>query len=206
VCSSDLIGEHVPDHRERGRRERRAGDSENGARGDEPPEVLGEAGEDRAGHEDDQAAEVEAAPTVEVAVSNGKYKSYSAKSRFRIPNTKRALGGEASILQMDRNDADYNCAPHALDAIIDDLEIQEADGINLLNENADELATVTAYSFARYLQSSQEKLSAFNKLCERISTSNQIPEPDDIAKFYGLDDTAALEKAWTAYVESAEFR
>jgi hypothetical protein len=73
-------------------------------------------------------------------------------------------------------------------------------------ENADELATVTAYSFARYLQSSQEKLSAFNKLCERISTSNQIPEPDDIAKFYGLDDTAALEKAWTAYVESAEFR
>ena len=73
-------------------------------------------------------------------------------------------------------------------------------------ENADELATVTAYSFARFLQSSQEKLSAFNKLCERISTSNQIPEPDDIAKFYGLDDTAALEKAWTAYVESAEFR
>ena len=38
-----------------------------GAGGDEPPEVLGEAGEDRAGHEDDEAAEVEAAPAVEVA-------------------------------------------------------------------------------------------------------------------------------------------
>jgi hypothetical protein len=73
-------------------------------------------------------------------------------------------------------------------------------------ETADEVTTVLAYSFARFLQSSQEKLSAFNKLCERISTSNQIPEPDDIAKFYGLENTAALEKAWVAYIESAEFR
>jgi hypothetical protein len=84
------------------------------------------------------------APTVEVAVSTGKYKSYSAKSRFRIPNTKRAMGGEASILQMDRADADYSCAPHALDAILDDLEIQESQGVDLLMENADELAAIAA--------------------------------------------------------------
>lgn len=66
--------------------------------------------------------------------------------------------------------------------------------------------TVLAYSFARFLQSSQEKLASFNKLCERISTSNQIPEPDDIAQFYGLENGAALEKAWSDYILGGEFR
>jgi len=73
-------------------------------------------------------------------------------------------------------------------------------------ENADEIATVLAYSFARFLQSSQENLAAFNRLCERISTSNQIPEPAEIAKFYGLENAEALEKAWGAYIQSPEFR
>jgi len=74
------------------------------------------------------------------------------------------------------------------------------------SENADEMTTVLAYAFARFLQSSQEKLGSFNRLCERISTSNQIPEPDELAKFYGLEDGAALEKAWVAYMLSPEFR
>ena len=73
-------------------------------------------------------------------------------------------------------------------------------------ENADTIATALAYSFARFLQSNQERLSAFNKLCERISTSNQIPEADDIAKFYGYESGAALQAAWKAFIESPEFR
>ena len=73
-------------------------------------------------------------------------------------------------------------------------------------ESADEVTTVLAYSFARFLQSTQERLASFNKLCERISTSNQIPEPGEIAKFYGLEDAAALEKAWSEYILSPEFR
>jgi hypothetical protein len=73
-------------------------------------------------------------------------------------------------------------------------------------DSADEVTTVLAYSFARFLQSSQEKLASFNKLCERISTSNQIPEPAEIAKFYGFEDAAALEKAWSEYILSSEFR
>jgi len=73
-------------------------------------------------------------------------------------------------------------------------------------DSADDVTTVLAYSFARFLQHSQEHLASFNRLCERISTSNQIPEPDDIAKFYGLEDGAALEKAWSDYILSTEFR
>lgn len=73
-------------------------------------------------------------------------------------------------------------------------------------DSADEVTTVLAYSFARFLQSTQDRLASFNKLCERISTSNQIPEPAEIAKFYGYADAAALEKAWTEYILSNEFR
>ena len=73
-------------------------------------------------------------------------------------------------------------------------------------DSADEITTVLAYSFARFLQSTQERLASFNKLCERISTSNQVPEPAELAKFYGYEDAAALEKAWVEYILSSEFR
>ena len=57
----------VADDRLRERHQRAHAGALDGAGRDEPPEVLGEAGQDRAGHEDDEAAEVEAAPAVEVA-------------------------------------------------------------------------------------------------------------------------------------------
>lgn len=73
------------------------------------------------------------------------------------------------------------------------------------DDSANEKSNVLAYSFARYLQSTPERLSAFNKLIERISTSGQIPEPDDIAKIYGLADGKALEADWLKYVNSTDF-
>ncbi len=84
------------------------------------------------------------------------------------------------------------------------LDLKSLFGHN--TESAKIETTVLAYSFARFLQNSQESLASFNKLCERISTSNQIPEPSDIAKFYGYEDAAALEKAWSDYIMGAEFR
>ena len=57
----------VADDRLRQRHQRAHAGALDGAGGDEPPEVLGESGEDRAGHEHDESTEVEAAATVEVA-------------------------------------------------------------------------------------------------------------------------------------------
>jgi hypothetical protein len=64
---------------------------------------------------------------------------------------------------------------------------------------------VLAYSFARYLENSPEHLSAFNALIQRISTSGQMPERDDIAKLYGLADGKALEEDWLKYINSPDF-
>ncbi len=83
------------------------------------------------------------APGVDVATSVGRYKVYTEKNRFRIPDTRRPLGGRATELQFDASDATYNCEPHALDAPIDNLEALEARQLeNALREAAVAVAEV----------------------------------------------------------------
>lgn len=65
---------------------------------------------------------------------------------------------------------------------------------------------VFAYAFCRFLQSTPERLSAFNKLCQKIDVANQVPDIEEIAKLYGYADAAALKKAWIAWMDSGEFR
>lgn len=78
------------------------------------------------------------APTVPVATSVGRYKKYTAKSRFRIPDTRRAVGGRATQIGFSAEDLNYNCSPHALDFPVDNLEQMESEGLmNLLQEGAD---------------------------------------------------------------------
>ncbi len=85
------------------------------------------------------------APTVPVATSVGYYKKYTQKNRFRIPNTRRALGGAATQIGFDATDATYNCAPHALDFPVDNLEKLETQGLeNIFQEGADIIAEVAA--------------------------------------------------------------
>jgi hypothetical protein len=85
------------------------------------------------------------APTVPVATSTGKFKIYSAKNRFRIPDTRRSLGGRATQLGFSAGDGTFNCEPHALDFPIDNLEKIEAAGLmNLMQEGADICAQVGA--------------------------------------------------------------
>jgi hypothetical protein len=87
------------------------------------------------------------APTVEVATSVGRFKSYTEKHRFHIPDTLRTLGGRASELRFDVSDATYNCEPHALDYPVDNLEQLESDGLeNMLREGATAVAEVAALS------------------------------------------------------------
>jgi hypothetical protein len=86
------------------------------------------------------------APTVEVTKHTGKYKEYGKKNRFKLPETLRGLGGPATVLSFDREDKDFNAAPHALDVPLDDIEIDEEEGENLLMEAADESASIGGMS------------------------------------------------------------
>jgi hypothetical protein len=87
------------------------------------------------------------APTVEVATSTGRFKSYTEKNRFHIPDTLRTLGGRASELRFEVSDQTFNCEPHALDYPVDNLEQLEADGLeNMLREGAVAVAEVAALS------------------------------------------------------------
>lgn len=85
------------------------------------------------------------APTVPVATSVGKFKIYTAKSRFRVPDTRRAIGGRAAQIGFNADDGNYNCEPHALDFPVDMLENIESEGLmNLMQEGADICSQVGA--------------------------------------------------------------
>jgi len=87
------------------------------------------------------------APTVEVATSTGRFKVYTEKHRFHIPDTLRSLGGRAAELRFDVSDSTFNCEPHALDYPVDNLEQLEAEGLeNMLREGAVAVAEVAALS------------------------------------------------------------
>ena len=85
------------------------------------------------------------APTIEVATSVGRYKKYTEKDRFRIPNTLRSIGGRATELRFEVTDETYNCEPHALDYPVDNLEkLESGDLENALREGAVAVAEVAA--------------------------------------------------------------
>ena len=84
-------------------------------------------------------------PTVEVATSTGRFKVYTEKNRFHIPDTLRTLGGRAAELRFDVSDSTFNCEPHALDFPVDNLEQLESNGLeNMLREGAVAVAEVAA--------------------------------------------------------------
>ena len=85
------------------------------------------------------------APTVPVPTSTGRYKVYTQKNRFRIPDTFRGVGGRAAELRFEATDALYNCEPHALDYPVDNLEqLEEAQLGDMLKEGAAAIAEVAA--------------------------------------------------------------
>lgn len=85
------------------------------------------------------------APTVGVATSVGRFKRFSQKHRFRVPKTRRGLGGRATEIGFSADDGTFNCEPHALDLPVDYLEkIESGDYTNVMQEAADMLADVSA--------------------------------------------------------------
>jgi hypothetical protein len=85
------------------------------------------------------------APAVPVATSVGRFKSYTEKDRFRVPNTLRAIGGRATELGFAVSDKTYNCQPHALDYPIDRIEEMESEAVeNAMMEGARMISEVAA--------------------------------------------------------------
>jgi len=85
------------------------------------------------------------APTVPVSTMNGRYKVYTEKNRFRIPETIRAIGGRATELRFEATDASFSCVPNALDFPVDNLESLEAEGLeDVLREGAVSVAEIAA--------------------------------------------------------------
>jgi hypothetical protein len=90
------------------------------------------------------------APVVPVSTSVGKYKEYTEKNRFFIPDTKRGIGGRATQISFSADDANYNCTPHALDYPVDVLESMETMQLeNMLKEGADAVAEIAALAHER---------------------------------------------------------
>lgn len=80
------------------------------------------------------------APTVNTTKHTGKFTVYDKESRFKIPDTLRGLGGKATQLVFDRSSGTFEAKPNALDTPLDNIEIDEAEGMNLLKEAADDAA------------------------------------------------------------------
>jgi hypothetical protein len=129
------------------------------------------------------------APTVPVATSTGKYKIYSAKNRFRIPDTRRAVGGRATQVGFSATDGTFNCAPHALDFPVDILESIESEGLmNLMQEGADICSQIGALAHEKtVIDTALDALGA--------GTALSIGANDDIIDQLDADILAVIKAA-----------
>ena len=117
------------------------------------------------------------APTVPVSRTNGRFKIYSEKHRFRIPDTLRAIGGRATELRFEAADGYYNCEPHALDYPVDNLEQFDARGLqDVLKEGATAVAEVAALSHEKKVI--DMALSAVGPGTDKVWDSNADPVSD----------------------------
>ena len=83
------------------------------------------------------------APTVDVPVSVGRFKKYTEKNKFHLPDTRRNIGGRATVLDFEATDATYNCDPRALDFPVDYIEEADSQYLeSVLKEGADMVAQV----------------------------------------------------------------
>lgn len=89
------------------------------------------------------------APTVEVANPVGRYKKYTDKHRFHVPETRRGSGGRATEITFTAEDATYNCEYHAVDVPIDKQEVDADDLQNFAMESMDLAADIQALSHER---------------------------------------------------------
>lgn len=130
--------------------------------------------------------------------------SYTGRSETGLLRTQSAAGNDVSTVAAL---ADANKWPSELKKLVRKGEVKATMEavFGLARENADPKGNVLAYAWARYLQSSLPRLANYNKLIQRVATSNQVPEPDDLARLYGFDSASAMEADFAKYLASPEF-
>jgi hypothetical protein len=62
------------------------------------------------------------------------------------------------------------------------------------------------YGFARYMQSTPERISKFSKFMERVDTGRSIPVPAELAKLFGFETQKEFEDDWINYLKSTAFK
>ena len=77
--------------------------------------------------------------------------------------------------------------------------------VNRASELTPEL-TVLMYGFARYMQSTPDRISKFSKVMERVDTSRSIPVPLEMAKVFGFETVQEFETDWINYLKSSAFK
>lgn len=65
---------------------------------------------------------------------------------------------------------------------------------------------VLMYSFACYMEADAMRLSCFAKMIRQIESSNQIPPPIEIAKFFGFATIAEFEADWKKFILEGPFK
>ena len=78
--------------------------------------------------------------------------------------------------------------------------------LNMTAQGAKPENNVLAYTFLHFLHSSQARVAGWSALVERISTSNQVPDAEEMAKLLGFPDKATLEKEWLDYVNTSKIK
>ena len=66
--------------------------------------------------------------------------------------------------------------------------------------------TVSMYGFARYMQSTPDRLAKFSKAMDLVDTSRSIPVPQELAKIFGFETVKEFEDDWIAYLKSTAFK
>ena len=66
--------------------------------------------------------------------------------------------------------------------------------------------TVLMYGFARYMQSTPDRISKFSTVMDRVDTSRSIPVPQEMAKLFGFETVKEFEDDWIAYLKSTAFK
>ncbi|NLF99092.1 MAG: hypothetical protein GX565_02980 [Lentisphaerae bacterium] len=156
------------------------------------------------------------APTIEVPTSVGRYKKYTEKNRFSIPNTLRSLGGRATELRFEAEDQTYNCEPHALDYPVDNLEkLESADLENALREGAVAVAEVAALAHEKSVIDAALTAAGAGDDKNWGSTADPVADVDaailnviKAAKYGSLMGVGVLfgASAWVAFKNNAAVR
>ena len=156
------------------------------------------------------------APTVEVPTSVGRFKKYTEKHRFRIPQTLRAIGGRAAELSFDVTDESYNCNPHALDYPVDNLERLEAGELeDMLREGALSCAEVAALAHEKSVIDAALAAVGAGTAKTWNSSADPVSDLDDAilsvikaAKYGSLMGVGVLfgTSAWKIFKNSAAVR